>query len=67
MNQTDCKHKLFVIEKATVSSLNCSIGIVRCSQCGTAIGSLYPQMPDALNAIGFKLDNLLEAIQKLPH
>jgi transcription elongation factor Elf1 len=65
MIQTDCKHKLFSLETTTVNGLNCKIGIVRCSQCGTAIGAFIPQVLDALNAIGGKLDALQESIKRL--
>jgi hypothetical protein len=56
-----CTHTLFTCELADVTNIPTQIGIVRCSECGTAIGVIYPQIMNAFNTIGYKLD----AIQKM--
>jgi len=65
--EQSCKHTSFSSEQANVAGINTKIGIVRCTQCGTAIGVLYPQVPDAFNALCEKLDVLQKAIQNLQH
>jgi hypothetical protein len=60
-----CKHRSFSYENITATGANIKLGIVRCSQCGTAIGAFIPQVPDALNGISEKLDNLKKDIQRL--
>jgi len=63
--EKQCTHKSFSSEQVDVSGANIKIGIIRCSQCGAAIGVLYPQAPAVLNAIGEKLDVLQKEVQKL--
>jgi transcription elongation factor Elf1 len=62
MNQPDCTHKSFACEQVDAAGSNIKIGIVRCTQCGKAIGTLYPQVPNVLNAIGEKLDAVLKRL-----
>jgi len=65
MTEQNCKHTSFACEQSKATGVNFEIGIVRCSQCGTAIGVLYPQVPTALYALGEKLDALQKTVQNL--
>ena len=60
-----CKHDLFSYETVSARGANIGIGIVRCGKCGTAIGALLPQVPDALNAISRQIDELKKDIRQL--
>ena len=67
MPDQNCKHTSFSTEQGDATGANIKIGIVRCSQCGTAIGALYPQALIALSALGDKLDAIQQEIKKLQH
>jgi transcription elongation factor Elf1 len=61
MNQS-CVHTLFSYEEAKPLGANRKIGIVRCNQCGTAIGVFLPEIAAALEVINQKLDDLQHRI-----
>jgi transcription elongation factor Elf1 len=63
--EQSCKHRSFSFEVITATGANMNIGIVRCNQCGTAIGAFIPQIPNALNVISRQLDDLKKDIQRI--
>ena len=49
-----CKHASFAYEEAVArrtDGTSIKIGVVRCSDCGIAIGAFLPQVLDKLNSI----------------
>jgi hypothetical protein len=62
MNQA-CTHVVFSYEEVKPVGTNRTIGIVRCSQCGTAIGAFLLETANALTVINQKLDDLQSRIR----
>lgn len=61
----NCAHCSFQYETVTASGVN--VAIIRCSECGEAIGAFLPQLPDALNKLAQGLTTLYDEVKKLPH
>jgi hypothetical protein len=58
----NCAHTSFSCELENVTGIRIKIPVIRCTDCGMAIGVLWAQIPDALNAIGEKLDAILKKV-----
>jgi predicted nucleotidyltransferase len=65
MTDQNCKHTSLECVQERVSGADIKLAIIRCSHCGTAIGVLYPQIPDVVSKIGAKLDTIQESIKNL--
>ena len=57
----NCTHGSFCCETVNATGSNLKIAIIRCTDCGEAIGAFLPQLPDALNRLGEKLDVILKS------
>jgi len=60
-----CKHESLTCYTETARGARIDIAVVRCFYCGTAVGAFLPQIPEALETIGKKLDALQSEVQKL--
>lgn len=60
-----CKHRSFSYETVAATGASIGIGIVRCGECGMAIGAFIPQTPDALNVLSRQIDELKKDIRRL--
>jgi len=63
-NPQGCTHGYFRSEVAMVDG-NVPIQIIRCSQCGTAVGAIDARIPDALNEIGMGINKLGEMVSAI--
>jgi len=62
-----CAHDSFAYELVNVAGINHKIAVLRCSDCGQAIGTFVPEVPDAINRLAQGINALYEEVKKIPH
>jgi transcription elongation factor Elf1 len=56
----NCAHAAFSCSLESATGSNMQIAIIRCTDCGEAIGAFLPQIPDAINSLNEKIDYLIK-------
>lgn len=54
----DCAHESFDCEKVSVEGFRYKLAVVRCKDCGEAVGVFIADLPTAINSIGRKIDGI---------
>ena len=66
-HEQNCKHTSFTCEEVNTVGSNLKIAVIRCSDCGEAIGAFPSDMPANINRLINDADRLYKEIRKLPH
>jgi hypothetical protein len=67
-NENNCKHTTFTYERFTTSTGNAAFReliVIRCEECGTAIGAFPSLLLQTINTLGRGLDVIHEDINEL--